>query len=753
MLSNGNNYIEPNATRLRAVDGGYFYRGKVDTDPTITANQIPIYYKDESGTEQQVEQPVYLNKAGVPVLKNGNAFEPISSPVFSFSLFDKTGQLIEYNASTGDSASMAEVIKSQDQMMGYTFKGNYLPNPVELTNEGDYVLDDNGDRWFGVNLPHTTDPSLFPSPNEDVNLKSNQSYNANFSSLRGNGWFPYPDLTVGDVIAAGHDLVTIDGIPYPLHRSLNATVTGINTTTKPYSLTTSQGIIYLLDIKHYSKQSTRANMLAMWVDNTGVEPIDTCQQAFMHWMGDSGLPGYMPNGNYLVNLAGSIRPEDSNGNLIENFVFTGQSKTGAIFKYSLNADLNFKSPFSFSNAEVNGVYMGNFGVDFNKDRVRSSPSARFHNPIVQCTGGGKNVFLTQIKCIDANVDQPFRLASLASDDVVIDKVDLTYIDFKRFHDGVTGNNQVDISCFYLYANDVDINNCNWDSEIPNMGTETSKGITAIEFYGSDYRIKNNRFTKVNRATIIGNLIGDYETDTVIIESNTYTEVICGVDGSPNNFKSRRLTFQNNTILNRNMGNVLSLPFLLFFSISGVSVVTTWEMVTVKGNTAEYIGTGSYTANSFSSFYAGGDVRKLVMSGSNEIYDQPTGIVNVYVDIATESDVDIQITGSNTFKNIKTGAMQAGNGRPFSFNSTGSKTFKNWLMSGNHLENIFPKEQRGGKGGDGPIVYMNIASSGKNFQFTNNTILGVNDPVRTDGSWISPANEVIQNNYHLSDTDA
>ncbi len=176
MLSNGNNYIEPNATRLRAVDGGYFYRGKVDTDPTITANQIPIYYKDESGTEQQVEQPVYLNKAGVPVLKNGNAFEPISSYVFSFSLFDKTGQLIEYNASTGDSASMAEVIESQDQMMGYTFKGSYLPDPVTLTNEGDYALDENGVRWFGVNVPYTTDPATYPNPSNDTNLSSKIDY-------------------------------------------------------------------------------------------------------------------------------------------------------------------------------------------------------------------------------------------------------------------------------------------------------------------------------------------------------------------------------------------------------------------------------------------------------------------------------------------------------------------------------------------------------------------------------------------------
>ncbi len=221
MLSNGNNYIEPNATRLRAVDGGYFYRGKVDTDPTITANQIPIYYKDESGTEQQVEQPIYLNKAGVPVLKNGNAFEPIGSPVFSFSLFDKTGKLIEYNASTGDPANMSEVIESQDRMMGYAFKGDYLPDPVTLTNEGDYVLDDNGNRWFGVSTPYTTNPNV--QPESDPNLTTSYVY------LTTNRYAPIKEklgsqlnknLTNGDVVVS-ETLPTEIPIPIPSNSKLS----------------------------------------------------------------------------------------------------------------------------------------------------------------------------------------------------------------------------------------------------------------------------------------------------------------------------------------------------------------------------------------------------------------------------------------------------------------------------------------------------------------------------------------------------
>ncbi len=69
-----------------------------------------------------------------------------------------------------------EVRQSQDKMMGYTFKGNYLPDPVTLTNEGDYVLDDDGNRWFGFSLPYQTDPSAHPDPSSDDGLIAGGGY-------------------------------------------------------------------------------------------------------------------------------------------------------------------------------------------------------------------------------------------------------------------------------------------------------------------------------------------------------------------------------------------------------------------------------------------------------------------------------------------------------------------------------------------------------------------------------------------------
>lgn len=65
---------------------------------------------------------------------------------------------------------------NQDRMMGYTFKGNYLPDPVTLEKEGDYILDVNGDRWFAIKNPYTTDPSIYPNPESDKNLQKSEIY-------------------------------------------------------------------------------------------------------------------------------------------------------------------------------------------------------------------------------------------------------------------------------------------------------------------------------------------------------------------------------------------------------------------------------------------------------------------------------------------------------------------------------------------------------------------------------------------------
>lgn len=492
------------------------------------------------------------------------------------------------------------------------------------------------------------------------------------------------------------------------------------------------------------------NVQDFGADPTGVEFSDSAFQAAYNHAGDTGRPVYIPSGTYLLELKSSITPINSLGDTIKNFVCFGDGRS-SIIKYDVDADPNYRSPFSLSTSrQVDGLEIYNLAVDFNEQRTRPTPTSRLHNPFVQCVGGGKNVYLHDLYLMNANVDQPIRLAHLDVGNVYIENIRIENVEFDTFHDGVAGANQLDISCMYIYGEQVNITGCYFNSRIPDMSVESSKGITAIEFYGKDFLISNNHYEKVNRAHIVGNLDSSLATRNIVISSNLFKEVICCVDGAAVGTNlSSNLTFQNNTVVNRDMGNALSLPSLLFFSIPTGNTVY-WRSVEVLGNTFDYEGTGSLTTSAYSSVFGGGSIPYFRFD-SNTVSDAPTGVINYYVDDAAEADVDIFIT-NNKFRSIATGEQQGGSGRPFSFNSIGSKTFRNWIMDNNLFENIYAKANRGGTGGNGPIMYMNVATTGKNLSFSNNGVLGANIPRRTDGNWTTPSNEVIQNNYNLADTD-
>ena len=85
-------FIDPTATRLKAVDNGFIYLGAQDTDPTIPVNQLQVFYIDENGATQQVSQPILLNGSGVPCLKNGTVYSPqVSTKYASITLQNKRG--------------------------------------------------------------------------------------------------------------------------------------------------------------------------------------------------------------------------------------------------------------------------------------------------------------------------------------------------------------------------------------------------------------------------------------------------------------------------------------------------------------------------------------------------------------------------------------------------------------------------------------------------------------------------------------
>lgn len=55
------------ARAFKAAANGKIYIGKIDTDPTITENQIQVYIENEDGTHVPITQPIIINAGGYPV--------------------------------------------------------------------------------------------------------------------------------------------------------------------------------------------------------------------------------------------------------------------------------------------------------------------------------------------------------------------------------------------------------------------------------------------------------------------------------------------------------------------------------------------------------------------------------------------------------------------------------------------------------------------------------------------------------------
>lgn len=64
---------------FRAVANGKIYVGKIDTDPTIPSNQIPVYLENENGDKVQILNHSMLRLANTP--RGSTAFEKALSNV------------------------------------------------------------------------------------------------------------------------------------------------------------------------------------------------------------------------------------------------------------------------------------------------------------------------------------------------------------------------------------------------------------------------------------------------------------------------------------------------------------------------------------------------------------------------------------------------------------------------------------------------------------------------------------------------
>lgn len=80
---------------FKALANGRIYVGKVDTDPSIPANQVQVYIDNESGDLVPIAQPIVINAAGFPVY-NGQVAKIVTVQGHSMAVYDAYGSLEHY---------------------------------------------------------------------------------------------------------------------------------------------------------------------------------------------------------------------------------------------------------------------------------------------------------------------------------------------------------------------------------------------------------------------------------------------------------------------------------------------------------------------------------------------------------------------------------------------------------------------------------------------------------------------------------
>lgn len=82
---------------FRAVANGRIYIGLIDTDPTIPANQIPVYIENEDESLVQIPQPLIVNAAG-KIVYGGQLVKVVTVAGHSMAIFDAYGLQVDYIA-------------------------------------------------------------------------------------------------------------------------------------------------------------------------------------------------------------------------------------------------------------------------------------------------------------------------------------------------------------------------------------------------------------------------------------------------------------------------------------------------------------------------------------------------------------------------------------------------------------------------------------------------------------------------------
>lgn len=130
------NFIRPDAGgNVKPISNGLIYIGKEGLDPV--SNPIDVFYIDNAGTEQKIDQPIRLNATGIPVAgeNDGTIILPYTkASVYSILITDKISDH-KYTDLTSTGASTSYELSSS---VGAIVGGNVYPDIGYLDN-GDVV--------------------------------------------------------------------------------------------------------------------------------------------------------------------------------------------------------------------------------------------------------------------------------------------------------------------------------------------------------------------------------------------------------------------------------------------------------------------------------------------------------------------------------------------------------------------------------------------------------------------------------------
>jgi len=141
------------ARSFKANANGKIYVGKIDTDPSNPANQIPIYLESESGENIQVAQPIRINSAGFPVY-NGQIANFLTTSNYSMAVYDAYGTQQFYfprvTGSSGDLLDFKDQLASAD---GVKLVGNAVDRRGDTMTGGLRVTGNEIANLIVGNLP------------------------------------------------------------------------------------------------------------------------------------------------------------------------------------------------------------------------------------------------------------------------------------------------------------------------------------------------------------------------------------------------------------------------------------------------------------------------------------------------------------------------------------------------------------------------------------------------------------------------